>query len=184
MLWAHTEIRVSRYDYFFENEVTKSMKRPPVVFLLALVAVATILATTSCKALPTFGGPNMPDQKGVLFVDLGSGWKPASSLPGVYVGMYIDPQMFNNFGPNDVYRVDHWSNWENNTNKIPINGDRVKVAYRLTEEDKTMQGLVAMSMGSIVIQGLDKRSEELVACPSWANDTPDVDLLSRAMTLH
>lgn len=146
---------------------------------LYIMVVATIFATTSCKALPAFGGPDMPDQKGVLFVDLGSGWEPVDSLPGVYVGIYLDPKLFNNLGPNDVYRVDHWSDWENNTNKIPVNSDRIKVCYRLTEEDKTNKA----TMGSIVIQALGKQSEvsgsytyhRLVACPSWAKDIPDVD---------
>ena len=156
------------------------MKKSVVVLLLTLLAVVTIFTAISCKGLPAFGGPDMPDQKGILFIDLGSGWEPVSSLPGEYVGMYINPQMFNDIGPNDVYRIDHYSNWENNTNKITVKGDRIKIAYRLTEEDK----VTATTIGSIVIQALGKKSEvagsytdhQLVACPSWSKNVPDVDL--------
>ena len=116
------------------------MNKTIIVTLLCMVAVVVLFTATSCKN-KIFGGPDIPQQAGVIFLDTGYGWKSESEVPwetGWWMGI-------NNFGfgpsPDSQEPVDcNYKSVYESEGKMPLKGSHIRIAYRFTDEDKRSGG--------------------------------------------
>lgn len=86
---------------------------------LCTLAVATIFATTSCKTMPVFGGPDIPPGDGGMWLDTGSGWVNASYVRGSIFDINV-------YGiPEDEVSEQPW---------IDLVGNQVRIAVRFSSK--------------------------------------------------
>jgi len=133
------------------------MKRT--IILLLILAVATMFVATSCKSKSVFGGVDIPSQpKGVIFLDTGFGWEEVPWEHSFGGGFFINDDIVNStqlvelgfMKATDLVQKPKWH----------LKGSRIRIGYRLTAEDQSMQAAVANGFSNIAIVSLYFRTSD------------------------
>ncbi|MFH0912093.1 MAG: hypothetical protein V1807_00285 [Patescibacteria group bacterium] len=105
--------------------------------VIALLAVATLFATISCKG--KIGGPNVPKEPGE-YLDFSGRWEAIDNLPQVTGGSLL----FTQFSSEEIARAGY----------SKMTRDRVRYAMRMTPSQRQLKSLMALGISAVCIYPL------------------------------
>lgn len=129
--------------------------------VLLLITAIVISGTVSCNA-KVLGGPSVPSEAGIVFLDVGKGWQSEDEFPWSkcpFPWSLMKGLIFGTAEDNERFMEER--EWVENQ-VFTINTTTIKVGYRMSSADKTMPSTVVSAFGDTVIIPVYRLDDEYI----------------------